>query len=131
MNKPQLLQIARFLSVGVTAAAVHFTMVVILVQIFHYAPLIANVGAFVVSFQVSYWGHRQWTFSDTEVLHREAYPKLVMLQVFNFCMNEYLFYFFLSFHLPYQVALLIVLSILPAFTFVMNKFWVFRASASN
>ncbi|HTM64465.1 MAG TPA: GtrA family protein [Gammaproteobacteria bacterium] len=127
MNKLQLLQVARFLTVGVGAATVHFTIVVLLVQLLNYAPLIANVGGFVVSFQVSYWGHRLWTFSETDVSHREAYPKLVMVQVLNFCMNEYLFYFFLSYNLPYPLALLIVLSILPAFTFVMNKFWVFQS----
>lgn len=127
MNRLQLQQITRFLTVGVSAAAVHFTVVVLLVQLLNYAPLIANVGGFVVSFQVSYWGHRLWTFSATEVLHREAYPKLVMVQIVNFSMNEYLFYFFLSHDLPYPLALLIVLSILPAFTFVMNKFWVFQS----
>lgn len=126
MNKPQLYQIARFLTVGCTAAAVHFGVVVLLVQLFNYAPLIANVGGFVVSFQASYWGHRLWTFHASDVLHRDAYPRLVMVQVFNFSMNEYLFYFFMSQHLPYQLALLIVLSILPAFTFIMNKYWVFQ-----
>lgn len=131
MNKIYLYQIARFLMVGVTAAAVHFSVVVLLVQLFHYAPLIANVGGFVVSFQVSYWGHRLWTFHATDVLHREAYPKLVMVQVVNFSMNEYLFYFFMSQHLPYQLALLIVLAILPAFTFMMHKYWVFQSHVSR
>lgn len=126
MSKSQLEQIMRFLLVGVIAAAVHFSMVVLLVQSYHYLPLIANVGGFVVSFQVSYWGHRTWTFSGTEVLHREAYPRLVAVQVVNFAMNESLYYFFLSMNLPYQVALLIVLAILPAFTFISSKFWVFQ-----
>lgn len=126
MNKAHLLQIARFIIVGGSAAVVHFSVVVLLVQLFHYAPLIANVGGFMVSFQVSYWGHRVWTFADTVTLHREAYPKLVAVQLVNFALNESLFYFFLSLHLPYQLALLIVLAILPAFTFVSSKFWVFQ-----
>lgn len=127
MNRLQLTQVAQFLTVGSLAAAVHFGMVVLLVQNFNYAPLIANVGAFVVAFQISYWGHRFWTFSTTEISHREAYPKLVMVQVANFGLNEILYYFLLSFHLPYQVALLIVLAILPIFTFVTSKFWVFQS----
>jgi putative flippase GtrA len=127
MNREQLIQIARFLTVGTLAAAVHFSMVVMLVQFYNYAPLIANVGGFVVSFQVSYWGHRWWTFSETEISHREAYLKLVMVQIANFGLNEMLYYFLLSFHLPYQLALLIVLAILPVFTFVTSKFWVFQS----
>lgn len=126
MSRDNMFQIARFLIVGGTAAAVHFSVVIMLVHFFDYAPLIANVGGFMVSFQVSYWGHRVWTFADTVTLHREAYPKLVTVQLVNFALNEILFYFFLSLHLPYQLALLIVLAILPVFTFVSSKFWVFQ-----
>jgi putative flippase GtrA len=126
MNRDSVLQIARFLTVGVAAAAVHFSVVVLLVQFFHYEPLIANVGGFLVSFQLSYWGHRLWTFSETEVLHRDAYPRLVAVQLFNFSINEALYYYFLSLHLPYALALFIVLAILPVFTYMTNKFWVFQ-----
>lgn len=126
MNNTHIMQIARFITVGLTAASVHFSVVVMLVQLFHYAPLVANVGGFIVSFQVSYWGHRIWTFSATEVLHREAYPRLVMVQIINFSLNESLYYYFLNQHLPYQLALLIVLAILPVFTFLTSKFWVFQ-----
>jgi putative flippase GtrA len=126
MNKAQILQISRFLTIGTLAAAVHFGMVVWLVQSYDYLPLIANVAGFVVSFQISYWGHRLWTFSGTDVSHREAYPRLVLIQVLNFGMNESLYYFFLGFGLPYQWALLIVLAILPIFTFISSKFWVFQ-----
>lgn len=127
MNKAQLIQISRFLTVGSLAAAVHFSVVVLLVQYVGYEPLIANVGGFVLAFQISYWGHRLWTFSETEISHREAYPKLVMVQITNFGLNEIFYYFLLSLHLPYQVALLIVLAVLPIFTFVTSKFWVFQS----
>lgn len=127
MNKSQVMQIAKFLTIGTLAAAVHFSVVVLLVQIVDYVPLIANVGGFMVSVQFSYWGHRLWTFSDTVVSHREAYPRLIMIQIINFGLNESLFFLFLSLHLPYQLALLIVLAILPAFTFITSKFWVFQS----
>ena len=127
MNKAQFTQIMRFLTVGVMAAAVHFSVVVLLVQTYGYAPLIANIGAFIVSFQVSYWGHRSWTFSETDISHREAYTKLVMVQLVNFGLNESLYFLMLSLHLPYQLALLIVLSVMPVFTFISSKYWVFQS----
>lgn len=126
MNKPPLLQMMRFVTVGVLAACVHFSIVVLLVQGFSYVPLIANIGGFLISFQVSYVGHRLWTFSDTVVEHREAYPRLVMVQIMNFALNESLYYLFLSLHLPYQLALLIVIAIMPAFTYATSKWWVFQ-----
>ena len=119
-------QLFRFGLVGVTAAAIHFSIVVSLVQTFAYAPLVANVFAFLVSFQVGYFGHRRFTFNGTTALHSVAFPKLLTLQIFNFVANESLFYFLLSLHLPYQLALLIVLATLPLFTFVVSKFWVFN-----
>jgi len=123
---PLIRQIARFGIVGVTAATTHFAIVVALVQYASIPPLVANLFAFMVSFQVSYWGHRAWTFSGTAVLHSEALPKLLLVQICNMAANETLFYIFLQMHLPYQIALLLVLSILPIFTFLLGKFWVFK-----
>lgn len=123
---PLVHQLFRFGIVGLTAAALHFSVVVMLVQLLSLQPLVANVFAFLVSFQLSYWGHRCITFSGTAVLHREAYPKLVMLQILNFCANESLFYFFLQMHMPYPIALLIVLATLPIFTFICSKWWIFK-----
>lgn len=123
---PFFSQIFRFGIVGVCAASTHFTVVVSLVQFASIVPLAANVVGFMVAFQVSYWGHKLWTFSDTVVLHRTAVPKLLFVQILNLAANESLFYIFLSHHLPYQIALLLVLTILPIFTFTFSKLWVFR-----
>lgn len=120
-------QFFRFVSVGVTAALVHFATVVVLVQNNLLVPLSANVLGFLLGFQVSYWGHRSWTFHDTVTLHRVALPKLLLVQVCNFIANESLFYWLLALHLPYTTALIIVLSILPLFTFFISKLWVFAA----
>lgn len=119
-------QLYRFGVVGLSAATLHFCIVVTLVQGCLLDPLIANVFAFGIAFQVSYWGHRLWTFKDTIIPHREAFLKLMMVQIMNFALNESLFYLFLTWNLPYEIALTIVLSILPIFTFVSSKLWVFR-----
>lgn len=119
-------QLIRFGIVGLAAAALHFGIVVFMVQMWLIEPLIANVFAFAFSFQVSYWGHRLWTFQGTTTLHRDAFPKLFFIQVLNFAANESLFYSFLSLDLPYPIALILVLTLLPIFTFVSSKLWVFR-----
>lgn len=125
MNRQLLLQIIRFGIVGVIASLVHFTCVVLFVQLLHWQPLVANIVGFSVGVQVSYWGHRRFTFRGTEATHRVAYPRLVMMQAGNFLANEGLFMMFLSMNLPYPIALFIVLSIMPMFTFVISKTWVF------
>lgn len=118
-------QIFRFGIVGLLAAAIHFSIVVLLVQTINVEPLLANVFGFAIAFQASYWGHRLWTFHESVALHRIALPKLLLVQVLMFLANETLFYIFLSLQLPYPIALIIVLGVLPIFTFMASKLWVF------
>jgi len=121
-----LRQIFRFGLVGITAATIHFSIVVMLVQHYSFEPLIANIFAFMVSFQASYFGHRRFTFHGTTAMHIVAVPKLLTLQIMNFIANESMFYVLMALHLPYQLALIIVLATLPLFTFAVSKRWIFR-----
>ena len=123
---PLVGQVARFGIVGLSAAAIHFSTVMMLVQYFAMQPLVANILGFCVAFQMSYWGHRLWTFNAGSIQHSDALPRLIAVQIGNLVANEALFYTFLRMHIPYQLALLIVLTTLPIFTFLLNKFWVFR-----
>ncbi len=123
---PLLAQVFRFGMVGLTASGIQFCTVVFLVQYLSIAPLVANVLAFFISFQMSYWGHRLWTFNSTQTVHSVAASKLLFVQLLNLAANETLFYIFLTLHLPYQVALILTLAILPIFTFISSKWWVFR-----
>jgi putative flippase GtrA len=123
---PLIYQLFRFGIVGIIAASIHFSIVVLLVQNNLLTPLLANIVGFAGGFQVSYWGHRLWTFNASATLHRVALPRLIVVQVISLLANETLFYIFLSLNLPYPVALLIVLTTLPIFTFISSKLWVFR-----
>jgi putative flippase GtrA len=120
-------QLARFGIVGLSAAVVHFSVVVLLVESHHMQPLIANIIGFCTAFQISYWGHRQWTFNGTTQKHTIAFPRLLLVSVLAFIANEGMFYLLMEqFALPYPVALILVLSILPLVVFVVNKLWVFE-----
>lgn len=123
---PLVAQIFRFGVVGLSAAFVHFGVVVLLVQNFKLTPLNANIFGFLIASQVSYWGHRIWTFAARDTLHSVAFPRTLLVQILNFAANQTLFYIFLTLHLPYTIALIVVLTVLPVFTFISNKFWVFR-----
>lgn len=118
----------RFAIVGTGGAIVHVTTVMLLVNYLQMHPLSANVAGFLLGFQVSYFGHRYWTFSDSNVRHQTAFPRLLALQIFNFGANETMFYILLSLHLPYLIALLIVLCILPVMTFTVSRLWIFTAA---
>jgi putative flippase GtrA len=121
------LQVMRFCTIGTLAASVNFGIVLALVESNLLSPLTANIIAFFFAFQISYFGHRLWTFNQTQTQHQIAAPRLLLVAGTAFIANEGLFYLLLSnFHLPYPIALLLVLTILPVATFTASKFWVFR-----
>lgn len=122
-----ILQLARFGVVGVAAMAVHWLVVRALVPL-GLAPLIANIIGFGVAFNVSYFGHRNWTFGSAEA-HSTTLRRFFAVAISSFVLNECLFYLLLRFtHLDYQIALAIVLVAVAALTFVLSRWWAFRSS---
>lgn len=121
------MQLIRFGIIGFCAAAVHTIIVVWLVKSFGFNPLIANIFAFLIAFNVSYVGHRYWSFAETNAKHKIAIPRFLLVAIISFILNEGLFYIFLNiFNFYYIAALLLVLIIVPIFTFVSSKLWVFK-----
>jgi putative flippase GtrA len=118
-------QLARFGVVGVAAMAVHWLAVTILVPL-GLIPLIANVVAFAIAFNVSYLGHRNWTFASTNH-HPTTLKRFFGVALASFVLNEILYYLLLTFTaLDYRIALAVVLIAVAALTFVLSRYWAFR-----
>ena len=131
MRLIELLRIARFGMVGLTAAAVHYWVVIALVELLHIAPLQANVGGFVAAFWVSYFGHRHWTFSDAVASHtggtHSSFLRFLLVALLGFGMNQLLFYLLLRYAgWPYYLALAVVVFTVAVMTYVLSRLWAFR-----
>lgn len=125
---PTIKQLIRFGVVGCGAALVNILIVIWLVERFNINPLTANIFAFLSAFNVSYIGHRYWSFPETKtnLEHLASIFRFLFVATISFALNEGLFYIFLSiFHWHYVAALLLVLITVPLFTFVCSKFWAF------
>lgn len=126
---PQLIQ---FVLVGGAAAATHLAVVGLLVMFAKLAPLHANVLAFLVAFIVSYNGHALLTFSRAQVQGWAVIGKYFAVACLSFIANELLYYAALHWlHWHYFWSLAGVLVIVAMGTFVMSKFWAFRARSST
>lgn len=119
-------QLMRFGVVGVAAMAVHWAVVALLVPLGS-EPLLANIVAFAVAFNVSYAGHRHWTFAATNAAH-STFKRFLGVALLSFALNEALYYMLLKAGMEYRVALLVVLIAVAALTFVLSRFWAFRGS---
>ena len=125
---PQLLQ---FVLVGGSAAATHLAVVGLLVSLLSLPPLGANVLAFLVAFVVSYNGHALLTFSAAQARGWPVVAKFFAVACLSFVANEALYYIALNWlHWHYFWSLAAVLVLVAIGTFVMSKFWAFKASST-
>ncbi|MEI7956027.1 MAG: GtrA family protein [Verrucomicrobiota bacterium] len=117
-------QLVRFGCVGGVAAAVHLAVVALLVMLLAMSPLLANVAGFGVAFQVTYFGHRQWTF---RVAKRNGdYRRMLLVSLAAFALNELMYAVLLqTTSLDYRLALGLVLVAVAGLTFIGSRVWVF------
>ena len=120
------LQLVKFGCIGTVAAAVHMGVVALLVP-FGLHPLLANIFGFCTAFNVSYFGHRYWTFGNTTRLgHITSMTRFWWVAVSSFAINESLFFVLLTYtSLYYLVALFVVLIVVVPITFLLSKTWAF------
>ncbi len=129
-----LQQLLRFGIIGVIATLIHAILfhTLYINQLFSSLP--ANLISFIVAFTVSYLGHLKWTFVIKDVPKR-TYP-LFWKTLFRFLPTallgltvnitagwliiEYL-------QLSHYYFLGIVVFFTPALTFLISKYWVFKA----
>lgn len=124
---PQGLQ---FVLVGAAAAAVHLTVVGLLVAWARMAPLAANVPGFLLAFAVSYHGHALLTFHRAQARGPAAAARFFVVACLAFGANELLYAAALQWlHWHYLWSQAGVLLVVAAATFVLGKFWAFKARA--
>jgi putative flippase GtrA len=112
--------------VGVSAMLVHLGSVALVLVPLGLPPLVANVFAFLLAFQVSHLGHHRFTFSAADAPVRRSRRRFFLVAVSSFLVNEALYALLLHFtELDYRVALGIVLVAVAALTFVSARQWAF------
>lgn len=126
MSLRLVFQIIRFGSVGLIASAVHYLIAIIMISA-DVLPLWANFFAFVIAFNVSFFGHFYWTFTHVQAFRLSAALRFLCVAVSGFCLNESLYYCLLRWtDVGPQWSLLFVLFIVSGFTFLLSRAWAFR-----
>ena len=136
------LQALRFLAVGGSAALVHFLVLVSIVNFTTITPAWANVGAFLIAFVVSFFGHFYLTFKQADQStkntrlsnnkknkHLPALGKWFSSSAGGFMANQALFVLGLNwFGERYYILIwLIVTGVITVMTFMLGKFWAFKS----
>ncbi|WP_430514226.1 GtrA family protein [Pannonibacter phragmitetus] len=124
--------IARFGIVGVSAAVVHASVAVGLLELLHVPPMLSNIGGFLVAFIVSFTGHHAWSFrSADEVQTGQRMRRFFVLAAAGFVLNNGALAALLKFtQLPGAVGIIIAIFVVPPLTFLGARLWAF-AEPSN
>jgi len=118
--------LSRFMGVGVAAALTHMAVFGVL----HHRmwPELANALGFGVAFGVSFWGHRALSFAGTSRPVTQSLWRFVITALLGFGVNELVF---VGLHRgllwPSWLALIAGLVLAACQTFVLSRFWAFKA----
>lgn len=116
----------RYGLVGILATLVHVGTFTFLVEALGFTPVIASVPSFVLAMLSAYIVNYSWTFTSSGA-HLVQLPKYVTVSAICFCLNVAITYLVVNvFSFWYPIALLMVVSVIPALSFSMNKLWTFR-----
>ena len=112
---------------GISAAAVHILTVLALVTYMESKPLIANVFAFLLAFNVSFFGHRYFTFAKLHNQKQLSLPHFFLVASSAGIINELLYFLLLDYTpLNYLMSLIIVLGLVSVYSFILSRFWACR-----
>ncbi|MCC5792644.1 MAG: GtrA family protein [Legionellaceae bacterium] len=131
MRKPVLTallpRLFYFALTGGLAALVHISVVYWLVSRQGWLPLSANLCAFLFAFQLSFLGHRYFTFHNLPEQKRLRFPHYFLIAVSACLLNELAYYLLLHFtSLSYLTALIMVLLGVAVYTFSASRYWACR-----
>lgn len=123
-------RIAWFVFVGCAAAAVHLGTVVLLVSNLGWAPLAANVVAWLIAFCVSFSGHWHLTFPHSGAPMVRAIRRFFSISLAGFAINESMYAVLLHFTGArwYAAVLFFVLLAVAVITYVLSSRWAFRGT---
>lgn len=125
-------QLFFFISIGASSALVHIVTVLNLVTQLALSPLLANIIAFLIAFNVSYIGHKYLTFSELDNHKQLSLPHFFLVASSGGIINEGLYYLILHYtHINYLIALVLVLATVAIYSFILSRFWACRSNSNQ
>ena len=120
-------QLIRFGFIGSLSAGCTYTLLYWQISVLNISPILANCIAVSFASIISFTGHKLFTFK-TKKNAQQHLVRFYLLLCSNFLLNQCLFSFILyGLHFSYHIAFLVSSAFLPIYSFLMNKFWVFKS----
>ena len=120
----------RYAIVGVLGTAIHFGVLAALVEFGGVEPVLASAAGFIVTLIVSYVLNHRWTFASP-ARHRTAFARYTAVSVLGLGLNSLIMYLAVHvFGLWYILAQALVVMVVPAVNYLLNRSWTFKSARS-
>ena len=120
-----LRQVASFVVIGLCATAVHYTVLVLLVQLAHKPPVPATLLGFCLGGIISYRLNRRHTFKSRK-RHVEAIWRFAAVAGVGFLATALMMTLAVDWrHLPYLPAQVVVTGIVTVWSYAASRWWTF------
>ncbi|SDX31371.1 GtrA family protein [Paenibacillus sp. CF384] len=114
--------------VGVIGTALHFMLLIALVERMGLHPALASAIGFIAVLVLSYYLNRNWTFAAAAPSGLRSIVKYTVVSVSGLLLNTGIMYISVEvLHFRYTVGQLLVTVVIPLFNFVLNYYWTFRS----
>ena len=124
-------KLARYIVVGVIGTAIHFGVLIALVELWGVEAVTASTIGFIVTLVVSYLLNHRWTFRSDRG-HLSAMPRYTVVSVCGLLLNSAIMY--VTVHvlgLWYILGQCLVVVVVPLTNFLFNYHWSFRPAAEQ
>ncbi|MEE4145136.1 MAG: GtrA family protein [Halieaceae bacterium] len=121
-------QLLRFLLVGVAATCAHYLVALVSAKVIDLYP--ANLAGYLTAVAISYHGHQRFSFrlAPEAVSHRTQLPRFALVSLSGLALS-YLILVLMGkvIGAPDWLSLAAAAGLVPFYTFLANKYCVFRA----
>lgn len=124
--RPLLGQILRFAAVGILATLSHVCLGLILAECIDLPVFWANLLAFCNALVISYFGNRRLTFAYRGSA-LSTFGRFTTVATLCLLLNQTIVFLMVGMAgFSYRLALILVVSIIPLSSFILNRTWVFK-----
>ncbi len=125
---PLFLQYGRFALVGLGATLVHVLGYVAGIELAGLTPLAANALGFALGVNISFLGHRSWTFRGAQTVGAGGtLMRFWAVALAGLALNTLFVYLVTGpLGLAYAWAIPLIAGVTPIVTFLLSKLWAFR-----
>ncbi|MFJ8235747.1 GtrA family protein [Ureibacillus sp. NPDC094379] len=126
LQRELFLKFFKYGFVGCISTCIYFLSVFVMVERYHYDPVIGSVVAFVIMTIVSFFLNVRYTFASR--VTNQKLLRFLLVSAVGFMLNFLLMFLIvhsLNFH--YLIGEFVTILVIPIVNFLLNNYWTFQS----